>query len=106
MYYLFGSGEQFDQWRWLSETSNKLSVNLSKRTAKLIIVLFLLKSLKERFKLDDYNVMKLPVNSIIDFTSLKQIFEFEEFSDLFSEYPKPIQSFDMEGSKNKNNWKR
>ena len=46
--------------------------------------------------------MKLPVNSIIDFTSLKQIFEFEEFSDLFSEYPKPIQSFDMEGSKNKN----
>ena len=26
----------------------------------------------------------------------------EEFSDLFSEYPKPIQSFDMEGSKNKN----
>ena len=63
---------------------------------------YLLKSLKERFKLDEYNIMKLPVNSIIDFTSLKQIYEFEEFSDSFSEYPNPIQSFDMEGSSNKN----
>ena len=91
---------------FLEELKQKLKDRKFSRVVRLEVSSsfddYLLKSLKERFKLDDYNVMKLPVNSIIDFTSLKQIFEFEEFSDLFSEYPKPIQSFDMEGSKNKN----
>ena len=62
---------------------------------------FLLDSLKSRFKLDDFNIMKLPSNSIMDLTSLNQVYEYEEFSEFFNEYPSPILPFDMEGDYDK-----
>ena len=65
---------------------------------------FLLESLKERFKLDDNNIMRLSSKSIIDLTSLNQIYEFDEFSNNSNEYPSPITPFDMEENYNKNSF--
>ena len=65
---------------------------------------FLLESLKERFKLDDNNIMRLSSKSIIDLTSLNQIYEFDEFSNNSNEYPSPIIPFDMEENYNKNSF--
>ncbi len=62
---------------------------------------YLLKSLKDRFNIDDYNIMKLSSKSIFDFTSLNQIIEYNEFSELLTEYPSPIKSIDMEGDNEK-----
>ena len=65
---------------------------------------FLLESLKERFKLDDNNIMRLSTKSIIDMTSLNQIYEFDEFLNNSNEYPSPITPFDMEENYNKNSF--
>ena len=63
---------------------------------------FLLKSLKERFRIDDSNIMGLSSDTILDFTSLNQIIDYNEFSELLPEYPSPIKSIDMEGDEDKN----
>jgi len=63
---------------------------------------YLLKSLKERFKVDDLNIMRLKSNStILDYTSLNQIIDYNEFSELLPNYPSPIKSIDMEGDNEK-----
>ena len=43
---------------------------------------YLLKSLKERFNVDDLNIMRLKSNTILDYTSLNQIIDYNEFSEL------------------------
>ena len=63
---------------------------------------YLLKSLKERFKVDDLNIMRLKSNTILDYTSLNQIIDYNEFSELLPNYPSPIKSIDMEGDNEKN----
>ena len=62
---------------------------------------YLLKSLKERFKVDDLNIMRLTLNNILDYTSLNQIIDYNEFSELLPNYPSPIKSIDMEGGNEK-----
>ena len=62
---------------------------------------YLLKSLKERFKVDDLNIMRLKSNTILDYTSLNQIIDYNEFSELLPNYPSPIKSIDMEGENEK-----
>ncbi|MEC7244343.1 MAG: polyphosphate kinase 1 [Bacteroidota bacterium] len=62
---------------------------------------YLLKSLKERFKVDDFNIMRLKSNTILDYTSLNQIIDYNEFSELLPNYPSPIKSIDMEGGNEK-----
>jgi len=62
---------------------------------------YLLKSLKERFKVDDLNIMRLKSNTILDYTSLNQIIDYNEFSELLPIYPSPIKSIDMEGDNEK-----
>ena len=62
---------------------------------------YLLKSLKERFKVDDLNIMRLKSNTILDYTSLNQIINYNEFSELLPNYPSPIKSIDMEGDNEK-----
>ena len=57
---------------------------------------YLLQSLKERFKIDDFNIMRSSPDTIIDLTSLNQIIEFNEFSDLLPEYPSPINPIDID----------
>ena len=63
---------------------------------------YLLKSLKERFKVNDLNIMRLKSNTILDYTSLNQIIDYNEFSELLPNYPSPIKSIDMEGDNEKN----
>ena len=62
---------------------------------------YLLKSLKERFEVDDLNIMSLKSNTILDYTSLNQIIDYNEFSELLPNYPSPIKSIDMEGDNEK-----
>ncbi len=62
---------------------------------------YLLKSLKERFEVDDLNIMRLKSNTILDYTSLNQIIDYNEFSELLPNYPSPIKSIDMEGDNEK-----
>ncbi len=62
---------------------------------------YLLKSLKERFKVDDLNIMRLKSNTILDYTSFNQIIDYNEFSELLPNYPSPIKSIDMEGDNEK-----
>ena len=62
---------------------------------------YLLKSLKERFKVDNLNIMRLKSNTILDYTSLNQIIDYNEFSELLPNYPSPIKSIDMEGDNEK-----
>lgn len=62
---------------------------------------YLLKSLKERFKVDDLNIMRLKSNTILDYTSLNQIIDYNEFSELLPNYPSPIKSIDLEGDNEK-----
>jgi len=62
---------------------------------------YLLKSLKDRFKVDDLNIMRLKSNTILDYTSLNQIIDYNEFSELLPNYPSPIKSIDMEGDNEK-----
>jgi len=62
---------------------------------------YLLKSLKERFKVDDLNIMRLKSNTILDYTSLNQIIDYNEFTELLPNYPTPIKSIDMEGDNEK-----
>jgi len=62
---------------------------------------YLLKSLKERFKVDDLNIMRLKSKTILDYTSLNQIIDYSEFSELLPNYPSPIKSIDMEGDNEK-----
>ncbi|MFL3000758.1 MAG: polyphosphate kinase 1 [Cytophagales bacterium] len=57
---------------------------------------YLLDSLKERFKIDEFNIMRLSSDTIIDLTSINQIIDFNEFSELLPEYPSPINPIDLD----------
>jgi polyphosphate kinase len=59
---------------------------------------YLLESLKERFYIDDFNIMRSSPETIIDLTSLNQIIEFNEFSDLLPLYPSPVDPIDIEAN--------
>ena len=93
---------------FLEELKQKLKDRKFSRVVRIEISntfdTFLLESLKERFKLDDNNIMRLNSKSIIDLTSLNQIYEFDEFSNNSNEYPSPIIPFDMEENYNKNSF--
>ena len=45
--------------------------------------------------------MRLKSNTILDYTSLNQIIDYNEFSELLPNYPSPIKSIDMEGDNEK-----
>ena len=46
--------------------------------------------------------MKIPSKSILDLSSINQIINHEDLSELLPKYPSPIQSFDMSNSDGKN----
>ena len=85
---------------FLEELKQKLKDRKFSRVVRIdadsLIDEYLLDSLKEILKIDDYNIMKLSSNSIMDLSSLNQIIEFDELSELLTEYPSPIKLFDME----------
>ena len=85
---------------FLEELKQKLKDRKFSRVVRIdadsLIDEYLLDSLKEILKIDDYNIMKLSSNSIMDLSSLNQIIEYDELSELLTEYPSPIKLFDME----------
>ena len=62
---------------------------------------YLMESLKERFNIDDFNIMRSSSDAIMDLTSLNQIIEFNEFSDLLPLYPSPVDPIDIEANLDK-----
>ena len=62
---------------------------------------YLLESLKERFNIDDFNIMRSSPDAIMDLSSLNQIIEFNEFSDLLPLYPSPVDPIDIEANLDK-----
>ena len=62
---------------------------------------YLLESLKERFNIDDFNILRSSSDAIMDLTSLNQIIEFNEFSDLLPLYPSPVDPIDIEANLDK-----
>ena len=63
---------------------------------------YILDNLKKIFKIDELNIMKIPPKSILDLSSINQIINYEDLSELLPKYPSPIQSFDMFNSDRKN----
>ena len=75
--------------------SRVVRVEISKNFDKNV-----LDKLKEILKVDEYNLMEIPDNSLIDLMCLNQIVDYDEFSDILPEFPDPItpvDMFDMEG---------
>ena len=62
---------------------------------------YLMESLKERFNIDDFNIMRSSPDAIMDLSSLNQIIEFNEFSDLLPLYPSPVDPIDIEANLDK-----
>ena len=62
---------------------------------------YLLESLKERFNIDDFNIMRSSPDAIMDLSSINQIIEFNEFSDLLPLYPSPVDPIDIEANLDK-----
>ena len=62
----------------------------------------LVSKLKDILDVGDKNLFEVKKESIIDLTSLNQIINFEEFSELLSERKKPILPFDFDNKSEKN----
>ena len=91
---------------FLEELKQKLKDRKSSRVVRIEVESdvdkWLLSKLKSILKIDDYNIMTLPNGGLMDFTSLSQIINYNEISDLLPILPDPIESFDMEDSNDKN----
>ena len=70
--------------------SRVVRVEISKNFDKNV-----LDKLKEILKVDEYNLMEIPDNSLIDLTCLNQIVDYDEFSDILPDFPNPITPVDM-----------
>ena len=54
-----------------------------------------IKELQKIFKIDDFNLMKLSKKSFLDLSSIFQVVNYNEFSELLPKYPSPIKPFDL-----------
>ena len=61
-----------------------------------------IKELQKIFKIDEFNLMKLSEKSIIDLSSISQVVNSDEFSELLPKYPPPIKPLGLNVSKEKN----
>ena len=90
---------------FLEELKQKLKDRKSSRVVRIEIEhdfdKWLLSKLKTILNIDLFNIMKLPENGLLDFTSLIQIIDYNKFSELLPTFPEPIPSFDLEGFKDK-----
>ena len=56
-----------------------------------------IKELQKIFKIDEFNLMKLSKKSFIDLSSVSQVLNYDEFSELLPKYPSQIRPFDLKG---------
>ncbi len=94
---------------FLEELKQKLKDRKFSRVVRLDISINydqkVIKELKKIFKIDEFNLMKLSEKSIIDLSSISQIVNSDEFSELLPKYPPPIKPLGLNVSKEKNIFK-
>ena len=56
-----------------------------------------IKELQKIFKIDEFNLMELSKKSFIDLSSVSQVLNYDEFSELLPKYPSQIRPFDLKG---------
>ena len=91
---------------FLEELKQKLKDRKFSRVVRLDISINydqkVIKELQKIFKIDEFNLMKLSEKSIIDLSSISQIVDYDEFSELLPKYPPPIKPLGLNVSKEKN----
>ena len=91
---------------FLEELKQKLKDRKFSRVVRLDISINydqkVIKELKKIFKIDEFNLMKLSEKSIIDLSSISQVVNSDEFSELLPKYPPPIKPLGLNVSKEKN----
>ena len=91
---------------FLEELKQKLKDRKFSRVVRLDIFINydrkVIKELKKIFKIDEFNLMKLSEKSIIDLSSISQVVNSDEFSELLPKYPPPIKPLGLNVSKEKN----
>ena len=91
---------------FLEELKQKLKDRKFSRVVRLDISINydqkVIKELKKIFKIDEFNLMKLSEKSIIDLSSISQVVNYDEFSELLPKYPPPIKPLGLNVSKEKN----
>ena len=91
---------------FLEELKQKLKDRKFSRVVRLDISINydqkVIKELQKIFKIDEFNLMKLSEKSIIDLSSISQVVNSDEFSELLPKYPPPIKPLGLNVSKEKN----
>ena len=94
---------------FLEELKQKLKDRKFSRVVRLDISINydqkVIKELQKIFKIDEFNLMKLSEKSIIDLSSISQVVNSDEFSELLPKYPPPIKPLGLNVSKEKNIFK-
>ena len=84
---------------FLEELKQKLKDRKFSRVVRLDVLnnydKNVIKELQKIFKIDDFNLMKLSKNSFLDLSSIFQVVNYNEFSELLPKYPSPIKPFDL-----------
>jgi len=84
---------------FLEELKQKLKDRKFSRVVRLDVLnnydKNVIKELQKIFKIDDFNLMKLPKKSFLDLSSIFQVVNYNEFSELLPKYPSPIKPFDL-----------
>ena len=84
---------------FLEELKQKLKDRKFSRVVRLDVLTNydkkVIKELQKIFKIDDFNLMKLSKNSFLDLSSIFQVVNYNEFSELLPKYPSPIKPFDL-----------
>mgnify|MGYP001500997838 FL=1 len=84
---------------FLEELKQKLKDRKFSRVVRLDVLnnydKNVIKELQKLFKIDDFNLMKLSKKSFLDLSSIFQVVNYNEFSELLPKYPSPIKPFDL-----------
>ena len=84
---------------FLEELKQKLKDRKFSRVVRLDVLnnydKKVIKELQKIFKIDDFNLMKLSKKSFLDLSSIFQVVNYNEFSELLPKYPSPIKPFDL-----------
>ena len=91
---------------FLEELKQKLKDRKFSRVVRLDVLnnydKNVIKELQKIFKIDDFNLMKLSKKSFLDLSSIFQVVNYNEFSELLPKYPSPIKPFDLNEINEKN----
>ncbi len=94
---------------FIEEMKKKLKTRKTGRVVRLEVESgydkWLLKQFKNRYELDDDNIIETPHGGLVDYTGLWQIVKHDEFRDQSVESPKPVPPISMSDYEEKNMFK-